>query len=312
VSPAPEPAARAPLRARVPASTSNLGPGFDCLGLALSLWLEVELELEGPGEAPRAGRREGEAAAWPVEGDLLARAFATGLQRAGLPPTGGVLHARSEIPVARGLGSSGAAIAAGLLLAAALAKEPPERMQLCALGCELEGHPDNSTASLLGGLTAALPVDGRLVVARPALHPSLRFAVAWPARPVPTELARKVLPASVPFADAVENPRRLALLLEGLRTADPELLRLGGEDRLHVRHRLALIPGAARALELANDAGAFLATLSGSGSTVIALTDAARAERVADALASGLEDAPVERRVLEAVLEAPRVVAGEA
>src|SRR6185369_11065728 len=123
-----------------------------------------------------------------------------------------------------------------------------------------------------GGCTLSVPLpNGRVKVVRQKLHPDLGFALAWPSKGLATPAARKALPANVPFGDAVENPRRLALLLEGLRTADPELLALGVEDRLHVPYRLPLIAGAKEALEAARASGAWLATISGSGSGLFAI-----------------------------------------
>jgi homoserine kinase len=277
-----------PLRQlRVPASTSNLGPGFDCLGLALGLYLEVE---HRPGAGALQLERGPGCSEWP-RGDenLLCIAFARGCEAFGALERGGTLYARSEIPVGRGLGSSGAAVVAGLCLAAACAHRAVTDDELLALGLELEGHPDNVTAALLGGCTLGVPLaDGAPVVVRAEVHPRLAFAVAWPDRPLATSAARRALPATVPFADAAENPRRLALLLAGLRTGDARLLRLGEEDRLHVAARLPLIPGAERALAAAHAAGAFLATLSGAGSGVVAIGDAASIAGIADAMAHEL------------------------
>ncbi len=262
-----------PLRVRVPASTSNLGPGFDQLGLALELWLEVE--VAGPASGHRHEWLElgGEAASWPLEANRLLLALDAGRERLGLAATPLALRVRSEIPLRRGLGSSGAAVAAGLLLAAALAgEEAPERAALAALGTELEGHPDNVTASLLGGCTLGVPLeDGTLRVVRPPLAEGLLVGVAWPSTPLDTGTARGALPEAVPLADAVHATRRLALLLEGLRTGEPALLAAGGEDRLHTPFRLPLIAGAEEALAAARAAGAPLAAISGSGSALVAL-----------------------------------------
>lgn len=299
-----------PLRVRVPASTSNLGPGFDLLGLALSLFLEVEVVGLAGGREHRWLGAEGTAGEWPCDAtDLVTRALAT---VAGDGLDGLCLRASSEIPVGRGLGSSGAAVAAGLLLGAALRSEPVDPGRLVALGARLEGHPDNSTASLVGGCTLALPVEDHVHVIRHPVHRDITFAIAWPATTVSTTVARGVLPASVALESAVENPRRLAFLLEGLRTADPGLLRLGGEDRLHVPYRLPLIPGGDRALDAAREAGAWLATISGSGSTLIALCSAERTRSVADAMREVLAGSagPAEGRVVSPVREAPRVVRG--
>ena len=296
-----------PLRVRVPGSTSNLGPGFDLLGLALSLELEVTLEPEPDG--PGGVRDEGELPGWPDgPDDLLRIAF----EHVGGRSSDYALRVRSQIPIGRGFGSSGAAIAAGLLLGAAVSPEPIEREDLLRLALELEGHPDNVTPSLLGGCVIAVPLaDGAVRVVRQPVHPSLAFAVAWPEAQLATRRARALLPSEVPFADAVENPRRLALLLEGLRTGEPELLRLGAEDRLHVPHRIAHVPGGAEALDAARAAGASLATLSGSGTGLFAISDGASAPAVADAMRAAFEGAGqvAQGRVVELVSQAPRPVA---
>ena len=292
-----------PNRVVVPASTSNLGPGFDFLGLALSLFLEVRVLGPASGDRHEFAQLEGTAAAWP-EGaaNHFVRAFDLAASRLSLRSGGLRFAARSQIPIARGLGSSGAAVAAGLRLASARAGQAASLDQLLAWGLELEGHPDNSSAALIGGCTLSVPRPGGGVrVVRQPLHGDLAFAVAWPARGFPTSAARAVLPAQVPFADAVENPRRLALLLEGLRTADPELLALGGEDRLHVPYRLPRIEGAAAAIEAARAGGAWLATISGSGSGLVAIGPHARIAAIAAEMQRALQtcDPAAESRVVE-------------
>ena len=291
------------IEVRVPASTSNLGPGFDCLGLALSLFLDVRCTGASASGRHEILELEGTAAGWPRAGEnVLLKAFDLAAQRLGLSVRGARFLVRSEIPVARGLGSSGAAVVAGLRLAAAMAPRAPSTDDLLAWGLELEGHPDNSTAALLGGCTLAVPLPGgRLRVVRPPLHEDLAFALAWPSTGLSTAAARAVLPAQVPFRDAVENPRRLALLLEGLRRADPELLAAGGEDRLHVAHRLPLIRGGAEALLAAKAAGAWLATISGSGSGLVAIGPRERVEGIAASMAGALRefDPGAEGRVAE-------------
>ena len=284
------------LSVRVPASTSNLGPGFDLIGLALSLFLEVRTRPTGRPGPHRIEGAEGEAADWPSEGgNLLFAAF--DLAR-GADVDGGEAHAfevRSEIPIARGLGASASATAAGLLLGSALADEPLAPDELLAAGIELEGHPDNIAPTLLGGCRLCLPASsapvGRPLVVHQAIHPSLAFALAWPEHRIATSEARAALPDTVPFADAVENPRRLALLLEGLRSGDPELLAAGGEDRLHVARRLERIPGGADALTAARGAGAWLSTVSGSGSALFAIASRKTAGAVAEAMAAALRAA---------------------
>ncbi len=290
------------LYVRVPASTSNLGPGFDFLGLAFGLFLDAEATPDlsrGIGDhrvdhvaptGPGLGWTGG-SPGWSPSDDLVLRSLAAFESRAGRLPALN-LRVRSEIPVGRGFGSSGAAVAAALLLANSAAGSPLRSTELIELALQQEGHPDNGTASLLGGCTAAVPTpdepEGALAVVQPPVHGSLHLAVAWPESPLYTPEARAALPEEVPFADAVENPRRLALLLEGLRTGDPHLLRLGVADRLHERFRRALIPGSDAAIQKAQEAGALAACLSGAGSGVVALGSADTVEGIAQAMAEEL------------------------
>jgi homoserine kinase len=283
-----------PLSLAVAGSTSNLGPGFDLCGLALSLRLKVE---SAPSDRLRIVFGEG-TADWPRSGGKLADAL-----RSIAGPTDLEIWIASEVPVSRGLGSSGAAIVAGLILGAALLEREVGRDEILARALALEGHPDNVTPALLGGFVLSVPRgpgEVPLVVTRP-VHPSLAFAVAWPSAPLETGFARKLLPRTVPFADAVENPRRLALLLAGLERGDGELLALGSEDRLHVPHRLPHIPGGAAALGAARESGAWLATISGSGSALFAVASRERIAAVAEAMRAELDRAspPAEARVVE-------------
>ncbi|MFT5049569.1 MAG: homoserine kinase [Chlamydiales bacterium] len=311
----------APITVRVPASTSNLGPGFDFLGLALDLPLDVTVlgtASEGQHEFVAL---DGAAASWPIGVDnRMTRAIDHALRHAGHAPLALRMTVRSEIPTGRGFGSSGAATIAGLLLGHALARSEPAIEEVVSQGALLEGHPDNSTASLLGGCTLAVPkpsgetAPGEMAwrVIRQTIHPSIGFAIAWPERPLHTEEGRRALPEHVSFVDAVENPRRVAALLEGMRRGDPELLTLGAEDRLHVNYRLPLIPGAAEALQAARQGGAWLATISGSGSGLIALAAKTDCAAIASAMAEQLERAQgsATSRVVTPALSAPRVEPG--
>jgi homoserine kinase len=295
----------------VAASTSNLGPGFDLAGLALALHLRVRARRAASG-GPRVLARGDAAATWPgSESDLLLRALRRGAEAAAAVPEALdelELEVETEIPIARGLGSSGAAVAAGLLLGAALGPRPVPRARLLEYGIELEGHPDNVCAALYGGLTLCLPGSPPLLVQAP-VHPSLACALAWPEQTLETARARAVLPAQVAFSDAIENARRLPILLDGLARADANAIRRGSEDRLHERYRLPLIAGAREALDAARAAGAWMANLSGSGSALFALGPRASAAGIAAALGAGLAAAGqrVETRVLELALGEPLV-----
>lgn len=297
-------------RVRVSASTSNLGPGFDSLGLALSLWLEVTARRLGGAGEHQLLALEGSAREWPAaSSNLLVAAFERAQRELGGERAFG-FEARSEIPISRGLGSSGAAIAAGLLLGSALAPRPATRAQLLAWALELEGHPDNVAPALLGGCVLSSPAPGGELGALPIpIATSLGFAVAWPEARLETAFARSLLPRTVPLADAVATARALALVIEGLKRGEAQLLAAGNDERLHVPYRLAHIPAAAAALEAARAAGASLATISGSGSALFAISARERAARVAAAMGQAFRAAGAggEHRMLDPVLRAPEV-----
>ena len=260
------------IRVRVPATSANLGPGFDALGLALRLHNVLELE---PAEEP-AIEVEGEGAATlPRDPSHLAYRAALAVHaRAGRPARAFRIRQRNRIPLGRGLGSSAAAIVAGAVVANALLGDPLDRQGLLDLAAELEGHPDNVAAALLGGLVvcADTPSGIRWVRLTP---PALAAVVAVPEFAVSTREARRLLPPQVPFGDAVFNVTRTALLVAALTAGRTDLLGQATEDRLHQPYRAALVPGLEEAFAAARRAGAHGVALSGSGPTVLALGEAA-------------------------------------
>jgi homoserine kinase len=279
---------RASVTVRVPGSTSNLGAGFDCVGVAVGRWLRVSAALRPGGAGDRVTlERSGTLAALELapERDLLYRGFAAACRAAGRDGVGPVtLHVDSEIPVARGLGSSGAAAVAGAAAAVALFDLPLERHALTTLCAELEGHPDNVAASVYGGATLVLRGPSGLVVTPLVLHDALALVFAIPDFAVETERARAVLPEIVPHGQAVVAVAKSAALVHGLAHADAEALAAGLDDVLHVPYRRALVPGYDDVTAAARQAGAYGATLSGSGPTVVAIAPATSAGRVADAM----------------------------
>ena len=275
------PARLRPAAVRVPCSTSNIGAGFDCLGLALQRHLRARfspevsgtLKTEFRGTLTGLARETADGAAFTsAPNNLLTRAFTERMRALGVVRITGRLVADSNIPIARGLGSSAAATIAGILLADAVLGRAPDPRDALALATEREGHPDNAAPALLGGLVAvARGADGAPVAFRLPLSERIAFVYAAPALEIPTPAARAALPASVPHAVAARGLGRMAALLNGLATADPTLLRLGLLDELHVPYRLPLIPRANAAFRAAEAAGAWGATISGSGSGLIAL-----------------------------------------
>ncbi|MDE2141579.1 MAG: homoserine kinase [Elusimicrobia bacterium] len=268
----------------VPATTSNLGPGFDCLGLALDLRNELTLELHedrGPAAVEISG--EGAAALPRDQKNMLVKAA-----RLILPsnlPGRLLFKSVNRIPLARGLGSSAAAAVAGLWAGAHLfGTLRRSEDELEALAVALEGHPDNVAPCVHGGLTASLTENGRSRANRLNIHPSLSSVVCIPAFELATKKARAALPKKVPLADAVYNSSRAILLARALETGRTGHLADLMDDRLHQPYRAKLVPGLREALAAAVKAGAAGAALSGSGPTLFAFVEGDRAPKVGSAM----------------------------
>ena len=258
------PASPAPLRrarVRVPASSSNLGAGFDCLGIALGRYLTAEYVPSPDGRRPGLQvERRGTLRALddrPDDRDLIVRVFHRFLERLGAVAPVGTLTLDSEIPIARGLGSSAAAVVAGMALAAAAADMPLQLADALHVAREYEDHLDNIAPSILGGLVAVTAGDGGAPHAfRLPLSDRVGFAFPAPGLELETRRARAALPRTVSHGDAVHNIGAMAALVRALAIGDPDLMRLGLSDRLHVRYRVPLIPGAEQAMQAACAAGA--------------------------------------------------------
>jgi homoserine kinase len=254
---------------RVPASSANLGPGFDALGLALGLYNEIEA-----GESDRVTVTiDGEGAGQLATNDknVVARAVRAAYEAAGRPFRGCALACVNRIPLARGLGSSAAAWVGGLVAGNALLGSPLDRETLLALAARAEGHPDNVAAALLGGLTVAYGGhDGARALSLP-VPDWLRCIVLVPGVSMSTAEARAILPQSVPRADAVFNVQRVALLLASLQAGRVDALPSALEDRLHEPYRLRLFPWMTGVTTAARAAGALGCVLSGAGPSLLAV-----------------------------------------
>jgi homoserine kinase len=259
---------------KVPASSANLGPGYDVLAAALTLQLELEVTETGEfsvdaGDLDVAGDRS----------NLCVRAFESLHAADGLS-----FRIRSEIPLARGLGSSAAAIVAGLAAADHLYELALGPDELLVHATELEGHPDNVAAAIYGGFVACSVDDGRPVAARFAPPSELETIAVIPAEEVPTDRARAAIPAEIPLADAVANVAAASTLVLGLQTSDLNLIRRGLRDRIHQPRRAHLYPRSMELVEEAQSLGALGATISGAGPTVLCWTTWGEAGKVAEAL----------------------------
>ncbi len=255
------------VRVRVPASTANLGPGFDALGLALALYDEVEVALAPSGLRVEV-QGEGAGQVPTDEGHLVVRALRAACARCGYQPEGLVLRCHNSIPHSRGLGSSAAAAVAGVLAGYALAGMEPDEAAL-DLAAGFDGHADNVGASLLGGLVICWRAGQSFRAARLEPHPDLAPVLLVPEMTSSTEVTRGLLPAQVPHADAAFTAGRAALAVHAL-TAAPQLLLVATEDRLHQPYRRVAYPATGRLVDVLRAAGV-PAAVSGAGPTVLAL-----------------------------------------
>ena len=267
-----------PVTVQVPATSANLGPGFDSLGLALSLHDTVRAQIRPAGVEVHVSGAGAESVG-RGERHLVIRAMRSAFAAMDGQPPGISISCRNEVPQGFGLGSSAAAIVAGLMAANALAAGrdtaagPSAALSdsaLLRLACELEGHPDNVAACLAGGLTIAWHTAAGVRVARLEPLPGLAPVLCLPAEPLATVTARKALPAQVPHADAAANSARTALLIAAL-TSRPDLLLAGTEDFLHQPYRASAMPATADLIARLRAAG-IAAVVSGAGPAVLALT----------------------------------------
>ena len=253
----------------VPATTANLGPIFDCLGLALDLWNEVTVSLEGQGINIEI-QGEGQETLAKDESNLIFQAFSLAARKFGVDiPKGISIVCRNRIPISSGLGSSSSAIIAGLIAARSLFSLNMSDQQLLEIGLELEGHADNIAACLLGGLVIVIK-DGEALITQKIKINHILATIALPQVQLSTRQARKVLPDQYSRQDAVFNIGWTAALISALISGDYTYLRSSMEDRIHQPYRLGLIPGAQAALDAAYEAGALGAALSGAGPSLIA------------------------------------------
>jgi len=299
-------------RVRVPASTANLGAGFDCIGFAVDRWLNASVVVgENSSGVPEVTiQRAGTLASLELSSadDAVVAGFAAACAARGhtIPPRL-AFELHSEIPVGRGLGSSSAALVAGASLANAALELGLDRLALAELGTELEGHPDNVAPAVFGGAVLGVRRGRddahRWIFAPIEVHESLAFAFVVPPFSVETTAARAILPKEVPHRVAVEAAAKSAALAHGLVTGNGALLAIALDDVLHVPYRRDLVQAYSQVVAAACMAGAFGATLSGSGSALLAIATHDVVKRVSEAMRQAFvehgiaADAFVQRKV---------------
>ena len=257
------------VKMHVPATTANLGPGFDCLGLALDLWNDVEIsftgsalqiEIEGEGQEVLPRNQQ----------NLIFRSIKLLVEKYSREiPNGILIRCANRIPVASGMGSSSSAVIAGLMAANKLLELRISQNEILKAGLELEGHVDNIAACLLGGLViVGLTLDS-LVTRRISIQ-QLKTTIAFPDISLSTHQARNALPRNFKIHDIVFNISRTAMLIDSFSRGDFQFLKTAMEDRIHQPYRLELIPGAEEAMQAAIGAGADGVAISGAGPSIIA------------------------------------------
>ena len=288
------------VRVKAPATTANMGPGYDCLGMALDVWNTIEIEVLDSGEPVVEVTGEGAGELGTGRDNLVYRSMEFLFQDAGQEMPLVRIRCDNAIPLARGMGSSAAAIAGGLVAANAICSQDYTPNDLLEMAATIEGHPDNVAAAVLGGMQLVISdkteEGSRLYAVSINVPPELRAVVFVPKVRIATEDARAVLPEKITVADAVHNMGRIGLLVASMTTNHPEYLAIATQDLLHQPYRQPLFPAMKVIFKAALDAGALGVFLSGSGSTVLALTQG-REMTVAYEMAEAARQASVEGNV---------------
>jgi len=266
------------INVKVPATTANLGPGFDALGLALDLWNEAEFVATQDEKITVKVKGEGKNLLPSDASNAVAEAALLVYQLAGKPSTGMQIKCLNRVPLGSGLGSSSAAMLTGMLGANALLGSPFSRDEILKLAIEMEGHPDNVAPAMLGGLVASIIHENRVVSLRLTLTNRLapiHITVILPDFDFPTKQARALLPTQIDRKDAIHNISRAVIVTEAFRVGDMDMLGEAMEDKLHQPYRIPLIPGAQNAMNAMKAAGASAVALSGAGPSLIAFSSKA-------------------------------------
>ncbi len=260
------------IHVKVPATTANLGPGFDALGLALDLWNEAEFLATNDNQISLTIEGEGKDKLPTGANNTIVEAALQVYELLGKPCTGLRIHCVNRVPLSSGLGSSSAAMLTGMLGANALLGNPLSREEILKLAIETEGHPDNVAPAMLGGLVASIIHERHVVSLRLTLtgqRTPIHITVVLPDFDFPTKQARAILPKQIERQDAIYNISRAVIVTEAFRVGDLDMLGEAMTDKLHQPYRIPLIPGAQEAMDAMKQAGASAVALSGAGPSLI-------------------------------------------
>ena len=273
------------IKIRIPATSANIGSGFDSLGLALNLYNYIYMEQIDGIEI----KSKDHTVIPTGENNLVYKTAKHLFEICGKPFTGLHIEQENNIPMTRGLGSSSACIVGGLFGANELMGNPLSQDELVNFAAVMEGHPDNSTPAILGGLVTAVIDEGKVYCVKQEITEKLRFFAFIPDFEMSTEMARAALPQTVAHKDGVFNLSRAALMSVSLYSGKFQNLRIAAQDRLHQPYRLGLIKDGDKVFQLAYDLGAYAAYISGAGSTLMAIVDEKMAESFEAEARKGLD-----------------------
>ena len=278
---------------KVPATTANLGPGFDCMGMALPIYNTVTIEetvLPGTGIEINVIAEDETADELSLEhipmdeNSIIYKAVELLYNSIGQTPSELKITIHSQIPIARGLGSSASVIVGGLLAANELLGHPADEAALLSIATEVEGHPDNVTPAIVGGLVITSSEDDGSIVYRKLDWPQdWHLTVCVPEYELATDISRSVLPKEVPMEDAVFNAKRLGMFIHAIHTKDAKLMKLALKDRLHQPYRMKLVPGLEKIIEnLKHEENVLGCVLSGAGPSILIISEKNNLDKIKD------------------------------
>ena len=291
---------------RVPATTANLGPGFDSFGMALPIYNEITIEetvMPGTGiEISVLSKRQDDIDVMSIPTDkenIVYKAVELLYNSVGQTPSELKITINSDIPITRGLGSSSSVIVGGLLAANELLGRPADETALLSIAAEIEGHPDNITPAIVGGtVIASLEDDGSVIYRKLDWPEEWKIMVCVPDYELSTEIARSVIPAEIPLKDAIFNAKRCAMFVQAVNTKDDELMKLALQDKIHQPYRMKLVPGLSEIMQnLKHEPDVLGCVLSGAGPSVLVITKGNSQDRIKEIIKNTWADLNVKSDV---------------